>query len=77
MVDCIHVKVDEGIPAREMYNNESSTKDTAKDEDEQVQESENKTLNQMKTQILRQSQISRLLQIPPPELLKRIILQVI
>jgi len=30
MVDCIDVKVDEGIPAREGYNNESSTKDTAK-----------------------------------------------
>jgi hypothetical protein len=41
MVDCIDVKVDEGIPAREVYNNESSTEDTAKFEDEQVQESEN------------------------------------
>ena len=42
MVDCIDVKVDEGIPAREVYNNESSIRDTAKAEDEQVQESENK-----------------------------------
>ena len=41
MVDCIDVKVDEGIPAREMYNNQSSTEDTTKDEDEQVQESKN------------------------------------
>jgi hypothetical protein len=41
MVDCIDVKIDEGIPAREVYGNESSTEDTAKDEDEQVQESEN------------------------------------
>jgi hypothetical protein len=42
MVDCIDVKVDEGIPAREVYNNESSTEDTAEDEYEQVQESKNK-----------------------------------
>jgi hypothetical protein len=41
MVDYIDIKVDEGIPAREVYNNESSTEDTAKAEDEQVQESEN------------------------------------
>jgi hypothetical protein len=39
MVDCIDVKVDEEIPAREVYNNESSTEDIAKVEDEQVQES--------------------------------------
>jgi hypothetical protein len=32
--------------------------------------------NQMNTQILRQTQINRQLQIPPPESLKRIILQV-
>jgi hypothetical protein len=50
MVDCIDVKVDEGIPTREVYNNESSTEDTAEAEDEQVQESEKKkTLNHMKT----------------------------
>jgi hypothetical protein len=42
MVDCIDVKVDEGILAREMYSNESSTEDIAKADDEQVQESENK-----------------------------------
>jgi hypothetical protein len=41
MVDCIDVKVDEGIPAREVYNIEFSTEDTTKVEDEQVQESEN------------------------------------
>jgi hypothetical protein len=41
MVDCIDVKIDEGIPAREVYSNESSTEDTTKAEDEQVQESEN------------------------------------
>jgi transposase InsO family protein len=41
MVECIDVKVDEGIPAREVYNNEPSTEDTTKVEDEQVQESEN------------------------------------
>jgi hypothetical protein len=41
MVDCIDIKVDEGILAREVYNNESSIEDTTKAEDEQVQESEN------------------------------------
>jgi hypothetical protein len=41
MVNCIDVKVDEGIPAREVYNNESSTKDTTEAKDEQVQESKN------------------------------------
>jgi FtsZ-interacting cell division protein YlmF len=41
MVDNIDRKFDEGIPAREVYNNESSTEDTTKAEDEQVQESEN------------------------------------
>jgi hypothetical protein len=35
-----------------------------------------KTLNQMKTQTLRLSQISSQLQIPPPESFKRIILKV-
>jgi transposase InsO family protein len=34
MVDSIDVKVDEGIPAREGYNNESSIEDTTKAEDE-------------------------------------------
>ena len=76
MVDCIDVKVDEGILAREVYNNESSTEDTTKAEDEQVQEQKTKTLNRMKTQILRHTQINRQLQIPPPESLKRTILQV-
>ena len=41
MVDCIDVKVDEGILAREVYRNESSIEETARAEDEQVQESEN------------------------------------
>jgi hypothetical protein len=30
MVDCIDVKIDEGIPAREVYSNESSIEDTTK-----------------------------------------------
>jgi hypothetical protein len=34
MVDCIDVKVDEGILAREVYSNESSTEDIAKAKDE-------------------------------------------
>ena len=37
MVDCIDIKVDEGIPVREMYRNESSTKDIAEVDDKQVQ----------------------------------------
>jgi hypothetical protein len=41
MVDYIDVKINEGIPAREVYSNESYTKYIAKDEYEQVQESEN------------------------------------
>jgi hypothetical protein len=41
MADCIDVKIDEGILAREVYSNESSTEDTTKDEYEQVQELEN------------------------------------
>jgi hypothetical protein len=75
MVDCIDVKIDEGIPAREVYSNESSTKDTVKAK--VFYRSKNKkmkTLNQMKTRTLRQTQISSQLQIPPPESFKRIIL---
>jgi hypothetical protein len=41
MVDCIDVKIDEGILAREVYNNESSIEDTDKSKDEQVQISKN------------------------------------
>jgi hypothetical protein len=41
MVDCIDVKIVEGIPAREVYGNETSTEDIAKVEHKQVQESEN------------------------------------
>jgi hypothetical protein len=41
MVDGIDVKIDEVILAREVYGNESSTEDIAKDEYEQVQELEN------------------------------------
>jgi hypothetical protein len=76
MVDCIDLKVDEGIPTREMYSNESSIEDTTKVEKEQVQNKKMKTLNQMKIQTLRQTQISSQLQISPPESFKRIILQV-
>jgi hypothetical protein len=36
MVDCIDVKIDEGIPAREVYSNESSIEDTTKAKDEHV-----------------------------------------
>jgi hypothetical protein len=38
MVDSIDVKIDEGIPAREVYGNETSIEDTTKAEDEQVEE---------------------------------------
>jgi hypothetical protein len=41
MVDCIDVKVDEGIPAREMYRNESYTEGTVEADDKHVQESKN------------------------------------
>jgi hypothetical protein len=34
MVDYIDVKVDEGIPEREVYSNESSIEETTKAEDE-------------------------------------------
>jgi hypothetical protein len=40
LVDCIDLKVDEGVPVREVSNIESATEDTAEAEDEQVQESE-------------------------------------
>jgi DNA-binding transcriptional MerR regulator len=40
LVDCIDLKVDEGVPVREVRNIESSTEDTAEAKDEQVQESE-------------------------------------
>jgi hypothetical protein len=40
LVDCIYIKVDEGIPIREVNNIESTTKDIDEVEDEQVQESE-------------------------------------
>jgi hypothetical protein len=40
LVDCIDVKVDEGIPVREVSSDESTTEDTDEDEDEQVQGSE-------------------------------------
>jgi FtsZ-interacting cell division protein YlmF len=39
LVDCIDLKVDEGVPVREVSNIESTTEDTAETEDEQVQES--------------------------------------
>jgi hypothetical protein len=34
MVECIDVKIDEGIPTREVYGNETSTEDIAKAKDE-------------------------------------------
>jgi FtsZ-interacting cell division protein YlmF len=40
LVDCIDLKVDEGVPVREVSNNESATEDTVESEDEQVHESE-------------------------------------
>jgi transposase InsO family protein/DNA-binding transcriptional MerR regulator len=40
LVDCIDLKVYEGIPIREVRNIESATEDTAESKDEQVQESE-------------------------------------
>jgi hypothetical protein len=40
LVDCIHIKVDEGVPVREVSNIESTTEDIVEVENEQVQESE-------------------------------------
>jgi hypothetical protein len=40
LVDCIDFKVDEGVLVRELSNIESTTEETAKTEDEQVQESD-------------------------------------
>jgi hypothetical protein len=40
LVDCIDLKVDEGVPVRELSNIDSTTDDTAETEDEQVQESD-------------------------------------
>jgi hypothetical protein len=40
LVDCIDLKVDEGVPVREVRNIESATEDTVEAEYEQVQESE-------------------------------------
>jgi hypothetical protein len=40
LVDCIDLKVDEGVPAREVSNIESATEETIEVEYEQVQESE-------------------------------------
>jgi hypothetical protein len=40
LVDCIEIKVDEGIPIREVRNIESTTNDIDEVEYEQVQESE-------------------------------------
>ena len=42
MVDCIDIKVDEGIPAKDTPRSsaELNTKDTTGNEEEQVQESE-------------------------------------
>jgi hypothetical protein len=40
LVDCIDLKVDEGVPVREVRNIESTTKDIAETEDAQLQESD-------------------------------------
>jgi hypothetical protein len=40
LVDSIYLKVDEGVPVREVSNIESAIEDTAEAEDEQAQESE-------------------------------------
>ena len=40
LVDCIDLKVDEGVPVREVRNIESATEETIEAEDEQAQESE-------------------------------------
>jgi hypothetical protein len=39
LVDCIDIKVDEGVPVRELSNIESTTEDIVEFEYEQVQES--------------------------------------
>jgi hypothetical protein len=39
LVDCIDIKIDEGIPVREVNNTESATRDIDEVEVEQVQES--------------------------------------
>jgi hypothetical protein len=66
LVDCIDIKVDEGVPVREVRNIESTTKDIVEVEYEQVQELEKKTLSQIKMQIIRKTQINRQHQILPP-----------
>jgi hypothetical protein len=40
LVDCIDLKVDEGVPVREVSNIESTTEDIVENEDEHVQESD-------------------------------------
>jgi hypothetical protein len=76
MVDCIDVKVDEGIPAREVYKMSLLQRTQLKLKMNRSKNQKTKTLKQMKTHILRQTQINRQLQTPPPESLERIILQV-
>jgi hypothetical protein len=76
MVDCIDLKVDEGIPAREMYRNESSTEDTVEADDKQVQESENEYSESDEDSDTQIDSNQHQLQIPPLESFKRIILQV-
>jgi hypothetical protein len=70
MVDCINVKIDEGIPAREVYSNQFLQKTQLKLKMNRSKNQKIKTLNQMKTQTLRQTQTSSQLQIPPPESFK-------
>jgi hypothetical protein len=40
LVDCIDIKVDEGVPVRKVNNTESTTEDIGEVEAEQVQELE-------------------------------------
>jgi hypothetical protein len=68
LVDCIDLKVDEGVPLRQVSNIESTTEDTVETEEEQVQESDGDPH--------KKSQDTNQHQTLPPELLKRIILEV-
>jgi hypothetical protein len=76
MVDCIDVKVDEGILEERCTIMSLLQRTQLKMKMNRSKNHKINILNQMKTQILRQTQISRQPQIPPPESLKRIILQV-
>ena len=53
LVDCIDIKVDEGVSVREVNNTESTTEDIGEVEDEQIKNQNKKDLSQMKMKILR------------------------